>query len=157
MDTKMYSRSYDADTAFPLRVAETLDPSCTLIKGGETSTKIGRIATVCGHTRKIEHRFDIEQAKSCIRIGGTSSHEIDDRADIKTSRLHCQCDVLKRHHTYQQASQPDGPRSPWEPRPNGTWSRPSYSRCNPCPWSTRTTWFLPKQRLVNYFNHFVKH
>lgn len=45
---RFYSRSYDADAALPLRVAQALDPSSTLIKGSQTGAKIGRITTICG-------------------------------------------------------------------------------------------------------------
>lgn len=48
---KLYSRSYDADAALSLRVAKTLDPSSTLIKGSQTGAKIGGITTICGQTR----------------------------------------------------------------------------------------------------------
>lgn len=50
---KWYSRSYDADAALPLRVAQTLHPSSTLIEGGETGAEVGRITTVCGQIQKI--------------------------------------------------------------------------------------------------------
>ena len=51
-DVKLYSRSYDTDAALSLRVAQTLHPASTLIEGGETSTKVGRISTVCGQILK---------------------------------------------------------------------------------------------------------
>lgn len=52
MAIKLYSRSYDADAALPLRVAKTLDPSSTLIKGSQTGAKIGRITAICGQTQE---------------------------------------------------------------------------------------------------------
>lgn len=47
-DIKQYSRSYNTDTALPLRIAQTLHPASTLVEGGETGTQVGRITTVCG-------------------------------------------------------------------------------------------------------------
>lgn len=92
---KWYSRSYDADAALPLRVAQTLDPSSTLVKGSQPGPEIGRITTVCGQTRdrhtavsvnvEIQQRFDIEEAQAYVGYVETSSPcEIIDRADIKT-------------------------------------------------------------------------
>lgn len=51
--TKLYSRSYNTDAAFPLWVTQTLHPSSTLIEGGETGAQVGRITTVCGQIHKI--------------------------------------------------------------------------------------------------------
>lgn len=66
---KMYSRSYNTDAALPLRVAQTLHPSGTLVEGGESGAQVGRITAVCGRKHKLEechpatkHRPENKQA-----------------------------------------------------------------------------------------------
>lgn len=45
---RRYLRSDDADAALPLGIAQTLHPPGSLVEGGETGAKVGRITTVCG-------------------------------------------------------------------------------------------------------------
>lgn len=47
---RRYIRSDDADAALPLGIAQTLHPTGSLVEGGETGAKVGRITTVCGRT-----------------------------------------------------------------------------------------------------------
>lgn len=109
---RLYLRSYNTDAALPLRVAQTLHPSSSLIEGGETGTEVGRITTVCGRIR--EKTLAVRRVTQCFLLFSPSC-----TAEVQRLYNHSgsyfqnkEKLIIVRWQTYQQASQPDDLKSP---------------------------------------------